>query len=82
MDDVKTLKADDYLLALVLFTFATEYYRQCRGFEKALAERFGVSLGELNGSHIGDAIYSDGEVSFDEALRKQQIIVEWDRTQV
>lgn len=77
MKDAKIIDRDTYLKVLGLFTLATNYYRIMREAEFKANEVLDLDM--HSGTHISDAIYTDGGGcirDFDEALRKQGIEIE------
>lgn len=73
--EAKTISRDTYLKALGMFTIANQFYKEARDIQLRLAD----FLGEEDGSHIDDAIYSGDIASvrdFDAALKKASITVE------
>lgn len=78
MEEPKTIKQDQYLTALALFTQANSLYYQLRQVEHALIRH----LGQLDQGSVSDLIYhADTPASiaeFDEALKHDGFILERD----
>jgi hypothetical protein len=69
---MKTISRDDYLRALGLFYLGNEHQRKAEEFEKAMCTILGTEAGC---SHTSDAIYNNDLDNFDEALKRDGIII-------
>lgn len=65
-----------YLMALGLFTLGASYQRKASDCVTELEKLLGVPDSDLGMTVFGDAIFSGGDTTLDEAMRKCGITVE------
>ncbi len=68
----RTISRATYLQALGLFTLGHSYSERCDEVRKELAGVLGLDVD----SHVSDEMYTYGKADFDEALSKENIVVE------
>ena len=72
MAEPRTISRSIYLQALGLFTLGHSYSERADEARKELAQLLGT---ELDG-HLSDEMYSFGKADFDEAFKKEGLVVE------
>lgn len=71
-----TITRKTYLMALGLFTLGASYQRKAADCVTELEKLLGVPDSDLRMTVFGDAIFSGGDTTLDEAMRRCGITIE------